>query len=357
MADRAAREDARARPPLRERAARAGHGPQGLRAGHERGHPARHPRRLDGDARRALGLRLRGRGRRGVRPRRGRRVRGRGGLRHLLRRAVPAHAPHPGGRRAEEEGPGRRPLPGHPRRRREPGPDPALGRGDGPHAARRRALGGREGLGGARRPRADRGGRADEGRPARGRLRPGPGPHARRGGNARLRQPLPGGAGGGGGARPGGGRGVRLERRRRRHLHPLRLTGLRPSNRHGGAPRDARRGSEARDRPSRPRARLRPGPLEGGRALPGRHALRHQRGPRQPPGPDPPHPRGLRLRAPAVGPDPPLRRLAQHLQGRDARGGRQAGARSTSTARGRRGRGGRGTPGCPTASAPSASRC
>ena len=51
---------------------------------------------------------------------------------------------------------------------------------------------------------------------------------------------------------------------------------------------------------------------------------RHQRGPRQPPGPHPPHARGDGLRPPAVGPDPPLRRLAQHLQGRDARGGREA---------------------------------
>ena len=79
--------------------------------------------------------------------------------------------------------------------------------------------------------------------------------------------------------------------------------GLRPPDRHRVPARDARRGPEARHRPARPRARLRPGPLEGGRALPRRDARRHQRGPRQPPGPHPPHARGVRPRAPAVGPD------------------------------------------------------
>ena len=195
------------------------------------------------------------------------------------------------------------------------------------------------------RPRAHRGGRADEGRPAGGRLRARPGAHARRGRERsapatttsrcrRWRRCTT----------PAAAEAFGLQRGRRRHLDPLRLARLRPPDRHRGAARDARRGPEARHRPPRPRARLRPGPLDGGRALPRRHALRHQRGPRQPPGPRPPHARGLRLRPPAVRPDPPLRRLAQHLQGRDARGGRQA-ARGLRPPQGRDAGVGAGAPG------------
>ena len=204
--------------------------------------------------------------------------------------------------------------------------------------------------------RIEEGGR-DEGRAAGGRLRPGPGPHARRGGDARLRQPLPRGAGGGGSARRGGGRGVRAARGRCGHLHPLRLAGLRPPDRHRGTARDARRGPEARDRPARPRARLRPDPLEGGRALPRRDARRHQRGPRQPPGPHPPHARGDR--APSsrsrTSPSSTTSRTTPARSRRTRWTGSPA--RSTSTARARRGRGGPGTRGCPTACVPWASRC
>ena len=94
-----------------------------------------------------------------------------------------------------------------------------------------------------------------------------------------------------------------------------------------------------------------PDPLEGGRALPRRDARRHQRGPRQPPGPHPPHARGGRLRAPAVGPHAPLRRLAQHLQGGDARGGREA-ARGLRPPQGRDAGVGAGAPGAARPPAP-----
>ena len=162
VGDRAAREDARARPPLRERAARARHGPQGLRAGHERGHPARHPHaprwpcptRTGATASRS-GASPPSTPTRASSPRAASGFDISCGVRCLRTRL------HPGRRRAEEEGPGRRALPGDPGRASgSRGPHPALGRRDGPHAARRRALGGREGLGRARRPRAHRGGRA-----------------------------------------------------------------------------------------------------------------------------------------------------------------------------------------------------
>ena len=97
-------------------------------------------------------------------PRRGRRLRGRCGLRHLLRRALPAHAAHP-----EEVEPRKKDLADGlfatiPAGVGSRGRHPPLRRGDGPHAAGRGAVGGREGLGRAEATSSDRGGRRDEGR-------------------------------------------------------------------------------------------------------------------------------------------------------------------------------------------------
>ena len=71
-----------------------------------------------------------------------------------------------------------------------------------------------------------------------------------------------------------------------------------------------------------------------GQRLPGRHARRHQLRPGQPPDHHPPGPQGLRRALPGAGAAPPLRRLPQHLQGGGAPGRRPPSAGSMCTARG-----------------------
>ena len=101
MVDRAARPDARARDPVRQRSAPARDGREGLRAGRQRGDAARDRARVLRHAGRALGLRVSDRRRRGVRRRsRRRRVCRRRRLRHLVRRADAAHRPDGRRRRA-----------------------------------------------------------------------------------------------------------------------------------------------------------------------------------------------------------------------------------------------------------------
>ena len=107
---------------------------------------------------------------------------------------------------------------------------------------------------------------------------------------------------------------------------------------------------ELRHRAARPRARLRADQLRARPALSRRDARGDQLRARQPPDPHPPRrarcsPTSCRRREL----DAALRRLAQHLQGRGARGRRRARASSSCTARARRAPSGPGHPDLPEA--------
>ncbi len=175
-----------------------GDGRQGLRAGRQR------RRRCPGivqasyampDAHWGYGFPIGGR--RGVRPRRGRRrVGGRRRLRHLLRRAL-ACTPASRARTSEPARNASSPTrcsAAIPAGVGSTGAIRLAGDEMDAHAARRRALGGRARLRRAARPRAHRGARADGGARAGQRLRARQEAPARRDGDARLRQPLPRGA-------------------------------------------------------------------------------------------------------------------------------------------------------------------
>ena len=127
--------------------------------------------------------------------RRRRRVRGWRGLRHLVRRADPAHQPHARRGPAQARSAGRhavsrRPLRG--RQHQPPAPRPRRARR--PHGARR-ALGGRARPRRGRGSRLHGGARHGGGRQSRRGFRRGQAPAARPTGHPRLGQPLPRGAG------------------------------------------------------------------------------------------------------------------------------------------------------------------
>ena len=303
------------------------------------------------DARRALGLRLRGRGAwppstptKASSP-------GRRRVRHLLRRAVPAPAAHPGRGRARNvladalfrEVPG---GVGGRGRIRIWGEDMDRVLRDGARWAVE------EGWGGGR-PRALRGRRGD-------------------GDADRRRSPtVPGRACGEVGTLGSGNHYLEVQEVEEVHdaeaaeafglrgatssSRSTAARGARPPDRHRGAARDLdasrKHGIDLPDRElaCAPSARRRASTTSARCAPPSTwpsptgRSSRTSRGRR-------------RLRPAAVGPHPPLRRLAQHLQGRDARGGRKP--REVYVHRkGRRGPGGRGTRGFPTACGRSASRC
>ena len=313
------RRDARSGRGVRERGAAACDGRQGVRAGGERGVAAGHRRRVLRDARRALGLRFSDRRRGGVRRRRGRRGVGRRrGLRRVVRRALPAHGAAPRAGDGAADAPGRCALQAHPRgagqHRRDP---PELAR-DARHADRRREMGGRARLGLGGRSRAHRGARPDAARQAGRRIRSGEAAPARRDGDAGQRQPLPRSA--------GGHRTVRRERRadfragarRRGRDDPLRFARPGAPDRHR-LPEPHGRGSAAPwPDPSRSRTRLRADPQRPRPAVPRCDARRDQLRAGEPADHHAPGARGVSRAVAAGEAGAALRRVAQHLQGRDA---------------------------------------
>ncbi len=217
----------------------------------------------------------------------------------------------------------------------------------------RRALGGRRGLRPARGPRAHRGARARWRAPTRGRS---PTRAKRRQrdemGTLGLGQPLSRGA-----ARASRSSTRRrraafgLARRRRRRQHPLRLARARPPDRHRVPARDGdrrRRAPASRCPTASSPARRSARPV--GRALSRRDARGDQLRAGQPADPHAPDARrrsravlpGARARA-------ALRRVAQHLQGRDARRRRRSRASCSCIARARPARFGPGHPDLPPA--------
>ena len=176
---------------LREPRARRRPGREGSRAVVERRLASGNRGRRLCDARRALGLRIPDRRRRGVRSGQGRHhLGGRGRIRHLLRRAHVHDRPHGAGAFREEGDPDARPLPDGPRRHglgRRASPDDRRAR---PGPPRRRPLGRRERLGRQPGAFARRGERLHErGRSLEGQSQ-GQGAAAAGDGNARIRQPL-----------------------------------------------------------------------------------------------------------------------------------------------------------------------